>query len=78
MHSSNTSQDFSPHGGPRHLLHFGTAYKLAPLHQLSILAQACLARRLIISSALAIGFDSGALKSSQIPRAFYMSFLRVL
>jgi len=26
--------DFSQGGGPRHLLHFGTAYKLAPLQQL--------------------------------------------
>jgi hypothetical protein len=26
--------DFPQRGGPRHLLHFGTAYKLAPRHQL--------------------------------------------
>jgi hypothetical protein len=28
--------DFPEHGGPRHLLHFGTAYKLGPLNQLDL------------------------------------------
>jgi hypothetical protein len=28
--------DFSEHGGPRHLLHLGTAYKLGPLNQLDL------------------------------------------
>jgi len=28
--------DFSERGGPRHLLHLGTAYKLTPLQQLDI------------------------------------------
>jgi hypothetical protein len=28
--------DLPERGGPRHLLHFGTAYKLAPMHQLDL------------------------------------------
>jgi hypothetical protein len=28
--------DLSERGGPRHLLHFGTAYKVAPSHQLDL------------------------------------------
>jgi hypothetical protein len=28
--------DFPEHGGPRHLAHFGTAYKLSPHHQLDL------------------------------------------
>jgi hypothetical protein len=28
--------DFAERGGPRHLLHFGTAYKLGPLHQIDL------------------------------------------
>jgi hypothetical protein len=36
--------DFSEHGGPRHLLHFGTAYKLGPLTQLDFHVGAGLSR----------------------------------
>jgi hypothetical protein len=28
--------DFPDHGGPRHLLHFGTSFKLAPHHQIDL------------------------------------------
>jgi len=36
--------DFSERGGPRHLLHFGTAYKLNPLQQLDLHVGAGLSR----------------------------------
>jgi len=36
--------DFSERGGPRHLLHFGSAYKLTPLQQLDVHVGAGLSR----------------------------------
>jgi Putative MetA-pathway of phenol degradation len=36
--------DFPEHGGSRHLLHFGTAYKLGRLHQLDLHVGAGLSR----------------------------------
>jgi len=36
--------DFPERGGPRHLLHFGTAYKLGPLHQIDLHVGAGLSR----------------------------------
>jgi hypothetical protein len=46
-------------GGPRRLLHFGTAYKLSPLRQIDFhVGRVCRARRSIASSASAIRFDT--------------------
>jgi hypothetical protein len=48
--------DFSQRGGPRHLLHFGTAYKPSPLHQLDLHVGAGLSRA-AVNHFIGIGYS---------------------